>query len=169
MDRIDMQINVPAVTAADLALPPAKEGSAALYGKLKTRASFYSRYKSPENNFGDVMKAVISSTGLWTPDKSISNEELVESFNAYVDKWNSENAADIEAGEKLPLEYSNAPFIEKASGIKSRFVISKDPILDPNIMAPRIPARPDDEPSICLLYTSPSPRDATLSRMPSSA
>ena len=26
-----------------------------------------------------------------------------------------------------------------------------------------------DEPSVCLLYTSPSPRDATLSRMPSSA
>ena len=26
-----------------------------------------------------------------------------------------------------------------------------------------------DEPVICLLYTSPSPRDATLSRMPSSA
>ena len=27
----------------------------------------------------------------------------------------------------------------------------------------------DDPPCICLLYTSPSPRDATLSRMPSSA
>ena len=27
----------------------------------------------------------------------------------------------------------------------------------------------DDELSFCLLYTSPSPRDATLSRMPSSA
>ena len=26
-----------------------------------------------------------------------------------------------------------------------------------------------DQPLICLLYTSPSPRDATLSRMPSSA
>ena len=26
-----------------------------------------------------------------------------------------------------------------------------------------------DHPGICLLYTSPSPRDATLSRMPSSA
>ena len=26
-----------------------------------------------------------------------------------------------------------------------------------------------DWPSVCLLYTSPSPRDATLSRMPSSA
>ena len=29
--------------------------------------------------------------------------------------------------------------------------------------------KPVDEMKICLLYTSPSPRDATLSRMPSSA
>lgn len=94
------------------------------------------------------MKAVISATGLWTPKDSISNEELVESFNAYVDKWNSENASDIDSGAKLPLTYSNAEFIEKASGVKSRYVISKAPILDPNIMAPNIPARPDDEPSI---------------------
>lgn len=94
------------------------------------------------------MKAVISATGLWTPKDSISNEELVEAFNSYVDKWNRENDADIQAGEKEALTYSNAPFIEKASGIKSRFVISKGPILDPNIMAPHIPARPDTEPSI---------------------
>jgi len=92
--------------------------------------------------------AVISATGLWTPKDSISNEELVEGFNAYVDKWNTENADEIEAGEKEALTYSNAAFIEKASGIKSRFVISKDPILDPDVMAPRIPARADEEPSI---------------------
>jgi len=92
--------------------------------------------------------AVISATGLWTPKDSISNEELVEGFNAYVDKWNTENAAEIETGEKEALTYSNAAFIEKASGIKSRFVISKDPILDPDVMAPRIPARADEEPSI---------------------
>ena len=94
------------------------------------------------------MTAVISATGLWTPEQSISNEELVEGFNAYVDKWNKDNAAAIEAGELDALTYSNAAFIEKASGIKSRYVISKDPILDPEVMAPRIPARPDDEPSI---------------------
>ncbi|MEP3891038.1 MAG: beta-ketoacyl-ACP synthase III [Hellea sp.] len=94
------------------------------------------------------MKAVISSTGLWTPKDSISNEELVESFNAYADKWNTENAAEIEAGTKSELTHSNAAFIEKASGVKSRYAISKAPILDPNIMAPRIPARPDSEPSI---------------------
>ena len=33
----------------------------------------------------------------------------------------------------------------------------------------RITIDPDDEAVCCLLYTSPSPRDATLSRMPSSA
>ena len=92
--------------------------------------------------------AVISATGLWTPEDSISNDELVEGFNAYVDKWNSENAAEIEAGTKDALTYSNAAFIEKASGIRSRYVISKAPILDPNIMAPNIPARPNEEPSI---------------------
>ena len=94
------------------------------------------------------MTSVISATGLWTPEKSISNEELVESFNSYVDKWNGENAAEIESGERLALAHSSAEFIQKASGIKSRFVISKDAILDPNIMAPNIPARPNEEPSI---------------------
>lgn len=94
------------------------------------------------------MKAVISSTGLWTPDQSISNVELVVAFNAYVEKWNSENADAIAAGTLDALAPSSAEFIEKASGIKSRYVLSKDPILDPNIMAPRLPARSNDEPSM---------------------
>ena len=106
------------------------------------------------------MKSVISATGLWTPEQSISNEELVSAFNAYVDKWNAENADDIAKGHKGALEYSNAAFIEKASGIKSRFVISKEPILDPNIMAPRIPARPDDEPSILAEMAANAARQA---------
>jgi len=104
--------------------------------------------------------AVISATGLWTPENSISNEELVESYNAYADKWNTENAAEIEAGRKDTLTYSNAEFIEKASGVKSRFVISKEPILDPNIMAPRIPARSNDEPSILAEIAANAARDA---------
>ena len=114
------------------------------------------------------MKAVISSTGLWTPADSISNEELVESYNAYADKWNAENAAEIEAGTKDALTYSNAEFIEKASGVKSRFVISKAPILDPNIMAPHIPARPNDEPSILAEIAANAARDAlkTAGRKP---
>ena len=106
------------------------------------------------------MKAVISSTGLWTPSDSISNEELVESFNAYVDTWNAENADAIAAGELDALDYSSAPFIEKASGIKSRYVLSKDPILDPGQMRPHIPARPDDAPSVLAEMAVKAARDA---------
>lgn len=91
---------------------------------------------------------VISATGLFTPSDSISNEELVASFNAYVDLHNSENAEAIAAGDVQELQHSSVEFIEKASGIKSRFVLSKDPILDPETMCPRLPERPNEEISI---------------------
>ena len=91
---------------------------------------------------------VISGTGLFTPAHSISNDELVEAFNAYVRAFNTEHAAAIEAGERQPLAESSAAFIEKASGIKSRFVIDKSGILDPQRMAPRIPERSNEQPSI---------------------
>ena len=106
------------------------------------------------------MTAVITATGLWTPEDSISNEELVEGFNAYVDKWNSENADEIASGEVEALTHSDAGFIEKASGIKSRYVISKDPILDPDVMAPRIPARPNEDPSILAEIATHAARQA---------
>ena len=92
--------------------------------------------------------AVIRSTGLWTPANSISNEELVESFNAYVAQYNEAHASEIEAGEIAPLSPSSAEFVEKASGIKSRFVIDKDGVLDTQRMKPFIPARDNAETSI---------------------
>ena len=91
---------------------------------------------------------VISGTGLYTPKESISNEELVDSFNAYVEKYNAENAAAIESGELPPLQPSSAEFVEKASGIKSRYVMNKDGILDPERMVPRLPERPNEAQSI---------------------
>ena len=91
---------------------------------------------------------VISATGLYTPPDSISNEELVASFNAYVATFNAENAALIAAGEVLELQPSSVEFIEKASGVKSRHVMSKAPLLDPEVMAPRWPERGDDELSV---------------------
>lgn len=91
---------------------------------------------------------VISGTGLFTPAHSISNDELVEAFNGYVRAFNAEHAAAIEAGRLQPLAESSAAFIEKASGIKSRFVIDKSGILDPQRMAPRIPERSNEQPSI---------------------
>ena len=98
---------------------------------------------------------VISGTGLYTPTNSISNEELVASFNAYVQAFNAENAGAIERGEIEALAESSVAFIEKASGIKSRFVVDKDGILDPKRMTPRIPERSNDEWGIlCVMAVS---------------
>lgn len=93
-------------------------------------------------------KVVISGTGLYTPANSISNDELVASFNSYVQQFNSEHAAAIAAGEMEALSESSSAFIEKASGIKSRFVIDKQGILDPQRMLPFIPERDNEQWSI---------------------
>ncbi|MFS2123571.1 beta-ketoacyl-ACP synthase III [Pseudomonas sp. Pseusp97] len=90
-------------------------------------------------------KVVISGTGLYTPPFSISNDELVESFNSYVRNHNEQNAEAIAKGEIEALSESSSAFIEKASGIKSRFVVNKEGILDPQRMAPRIPERSNED------------------------
>jgi len=95
-----------------------------------------------------MQQVVISGTGLFTPSQSISNSELVAAFNAYATNWNAENAAAIAAGELAPMQESSEAFIEKASGIRSRFVIDKSGVLDPARMCPNIPERPDDQPSL---------------------
>jgi len=91
----------------------------------------------------------ISGTGVWTPPHKVSNEELVESFNSYVELYNSENAKEIEAGSLEALEPSSTEFIVKASGIQNRYVIEKDSLLDPTRMKPKIEARSDDSLSLC--------------------
>ena len=95
-----------------------------------------------------MKKVLISGTGLFTPSESISNEELVESLNAYAELFNSRNAEAIERGELQPVKGSTPEFIEKASGIKSRFVINKSGVLDPERMYPIIAERGDDEQSL---------------------
>ncbi len=87
------------------------------------------------------MTICITATGLHIPAYKISNEELVATFNTYVDNYNTKHKDAIEKGEKVALQHSTAEFIEKASGIKSRYVIDKKGILDPEIMAPIFPAR----------------------------
>jgi len=94
------------------------------------------------------MPVAITGTGLFTPPYSISNEELVTSFNAWVDAENAKNASAIERGEKRALERSSAQFISKASGIERRYAMDREGILDPQIMAPRIAERSPDEPSL---------------------
>lgn len=103
---------------------------------------------------------VISATGLFTPADSISNAELVASFNAYVENFNADNTAAIASGTMAALQPSSVEFIEKASGIKSRFVLSKAPILDPAIMCPRLPERPNAEISVLAEIGVAAARDA---------
>ncbi len=92
--------------------------------------------------------ALIAATGLFTPPNSLSNAELVETFNAYVERFNAANADAIAAGDVQALTPSSAEFIEKASGIKSRFVIDKSGLVDPERMTPNIPERPNDQISV---------------------
>jgi len=92
------------------------------------------------------MKSIlITGSGVFTPAETVSNEELVASFNQYVDLFNAENAEAIAAGEVTALEYSSCEFIEKASGIKSRHVLYKEGILDPQVMQPVFRRRTEDE------------------------
>jgi beta-ketodecanoyl-[acyl-carrier-protein] synthase len=88
---------------------------------------------------------VISGSGLWTPPYSITNHELVEAYNAYATKFNQDNQAAIEAEELKAKPLSSAEFIEKASGIRSRFTYVKDGILDIERMRPNIPQRSDEQ------------------------
>ena len=90
----------------------------------------------------------ITGTGVFTPDQVITNAELVEAFNAFVDLYNAENAAAIEAGDLPAKEYSSEDFIFKASGIEQRYVIDKTGVLDPHVMHPLLRQRADDEPSL---------------------
>ena len=94
------------------------------------------------------MTPVISATGLWTPPHTVTNAELVESYNAWADRWNAANKAEIEAGTLEAKTHSNVEFIEKASGIKSRYVVDKSGVVDPAVMRPNIPERSNDEISI---------------------
>ena len=103
---------------------------------------------------------VITGTGLFTPPESISNDELVASFNTYVERHNAANAAGIAAGEVAELQPSSVEFIEKASGIKARNVMSKAPLLDPEIMAPRWADRPNEELSVLAEIGVAAARDA---------
>ncbi len=95
-----------------------------------------------------MTETCISGSGLFTPAESISNDELVACFNAWVEKFNAENADAIERGTVQPLAPSSSEFIYKASGIESRYVMNKSGLLDVDRMCPELPNRGNDEPSI---------------------
>ena len=107
-----------------------------------------------------MARVQISGTGLFTPKESISNEELVSSFNKFVDEYNESNKESIQKGEISALEKSNADFIEKASGVKSRYVQDKSGILDTSFMRPKLRERSENELSNLAEIGSIAARDA---------
>lgn len=114
----------------------------------------------PSSEFPDVF---LTGTGLYTPPYAVSNDELVESFNAFVDLHNAEQAEAIAAGDAPALQHSSAEFIEKASGIKARYVVDKQGILDPQRMVPRIAERANDKPSVMCEMALAAGKDALAS------
>jgi beta-ketodecanoyl-[acyl-carrier-protein] synthase len=104
--------------------------------------------------------AAIAATGLYTPPHSLSNAELVETFNAYVERFNAAHAEAIAAGEVQALTPSSAEFIEKASGIKARYVVDKTGLVDPEVMRPHIPERSNEELSVLAEIAVEAAKDA---------
>ena len=107
-----------------------------------------------------MTQAVIAATGLFTPEQSISNAELVAAYNGFADRFNADHAAEIAAGEVEPLTHSSVEFIEKASGIRRRFVMDKAGVLDPERMRPHLPERSNDELSILAEMAVKAAKDA---------
>lgn len=90
---------------------------------------------------GSSMHEVITGTSYSVPEKKITNNELVDSYNQFIEKYNSENS-------DCKLQKSDSDFIYKASGINQRFVHDKDGILDINRMHPQVKKRRDEELSL---------------------
>jgi beta-ketodecanoyl-[acyl-carrier-protein] synthase len=95
-----------------------------------------------------MKNAVITGTGLYRPPHVITNAELVQAFNAYADLQNAKNADAIAAGTLPAVVPSSVEFIEKASGIRQRYVIDKAGVLDPTRMKPKFAPRADEELSL---------------------
>ena len=113
-------------------------------------------------------RVCISSTGLYVPPHTISNAELVDTFNRFADLDNAAHAAEIAQGSRSPVPHSSVEFIEKASGIHQRYVLEKSGVLDPTRMRPRLTPRPDNSLSLMAEIALAAAQDA-LQRIGKSA
>jgi len=112
---------------------------------------------SAASPFPDVS---ITGTGLFTPPESIDNAELVASLTESALKWNAEHAEAIAAGTLDERPLPDEEFIEKASGIRSRYVMEKSGVLDPARMRPLLERRSEDQLGIQAEMALPAIREA---------
>ncbi|MGL5007228.1 MAG: beta-ketoacyl-ACP synthase III [Plesiomonas sp.] len=110
-----------------------------------------------------MQQIVISGSGLYIPPHQITNVELVNTFNQYVAHYNAKNHVAITTGQIVPLQMSSTEFIEKASGIKQRYVVACEGILNPDIMHPLLPELSDDQPSVMAQMAVIAAKEALLS------
>ena len=111
---------------------------------------------------------VCNDNGTATPNDDIFTVDITVSGSGTGDRWNGTLGGQQMYGSfDMPVTFG--PFLTNSgSNISGWF-------MDANIMNCAVdiiiqaPKDCSSDPCICLLYTSPSPRDATLSRMPSSA
>jgi len=87
------------------------------------------------------VRVVNSGTGIYIPNYTLTNEELVACYNDHADEFNEHNRVAIDEGSIIAKPHSSAAFIEKASGIKQRYIYQKEGVLDLNRMRPAIPKR----------------------------
>jgi len=113
------------------------------------------RYREPF-----MITPAITGTGVFTPRETITNDELVEAFNAYAERFNIENAEAIEAGELEAKSPSSTEFILSASGIEQRYVMDKSGVLDPEVMHPVLRPRADEEPGLMAEMALSAAREA---------
>ena len=103
---------------------------------------------------------VISGSGLWHPDEFVTNEELVEAYNAWAERFNQQHAEKIAAGQIEELQLSSPEFILKASGIRQRYTYRREGILDVDRMRPVLEERSSDQLSHQAEMAVRSARDA---------
>jgi beta-ketodecanoyl-[acyl-carrier-protein] synthase len=104
----------------------------------------------------------ITGSGVWHPESAFSNEALCIAFNEFVRRDNLKHAAAIAAGTQEALKESSPEFIERASGIKARYVQDRSGLLDPERMCPNIPRRNEDELSLQAEYALHAARQALV-------
>ena len=103
---------------------------------------------------------VITGTGLAHPPHTVSNAELVVSLTEAVTIWNEANADAIERGDLTARAVPDEEFILKASGIRSRYVMEKEGVLDPSRMRPLLEQRSEEQLGIQAEMAVPAVMDA---------
>ena len=104
---------------------------------------------------------------------TIVDKTQTDKILSYIDTGKNEGADVITGGEQVNQDtggYYISPTVFK--DVKNEMTVAKEEIFGPVLCA--IDFENEDEAlqianDTCLLYTSPSPRDGLLSRMPSSA